>query len=71
MASQYVPQDFEEKWQKHWEESGIYSALDGDPRQKFYSLVMFPYPIGRFAHGTYARLHDLRCNQPSQAHARF
>jgi leucyl-tRNA synthetase len=46
MASQYVPQDFEEKWQKHWEESGIYRALDDDDRQKFYSLVMFPYPSG-------------------------
>ena len=46
MASQYIPQDFEEKWQKHWEESGIYRALDDDTRQKFYSLVMFPYPSG-------------------------
>jgi leucyl-tRNA synthetase len=46
MASQYCPQDFEEKWQKHWEESGIYRALDDDAKKKFYSLVMFPYPSG-------------------------
>ena len=46
MASQYCPQDFEERWQKHWEETGIYRALDGDKREKFYSLVMFPYPSG-------------------------
>ncbi len=46
MVGQYTPQDFEEKWQKHWEESGIYRALDQDPRPKFYSLVMFPYPSG-------------------------
>ncbi|MDR3613035.1 MAG: leucine--tRNA ligase [Candidatus Obscuribacterales bacterium] len=50
MVSQYTPQDFEEKWQQHWEETGIYKALDKhestDARPKFYSLVMFPYPSG-------------------------
>jgi len=46
MASQYCPQDFEAKWQKHWEELGIYRARDNDAREKFYSLVMFPYPSG-------------------------
>ncbi|HEY9714236.1 MAG TPA: leucine--tRNA ligase [Chroococcales cyanobacterium] len=46
MASQYCPQDFEEKWQKHWEDTGIYKAIDHDTRPKFYSLVMFPYPSG-------------------------
>src|ERR1700722_13420046 len=47
MASQYSPQELEEKWQKAWEESGIYRAIDGDTsRPKFYSLVMFPYPSG-------------------------
>ena len=46
MASQYSPHDFEEKWQKHWEETGIYRALDGNQKEKFYSLVMFPYPSG-------------------------
>jgi leucyl-tRNA synthetase len=46
MVSQYVPQDFEEKWQTHWEEMGIYRAVDDDARPKFYSLVMFPYPSG-------------------------
>lgn len=46
MASQYSPQDIEEKWQSRWEELGIYRAIDGDSRPKFYSLVMFPYPSG-------------------------
>lgn len=47
MPSQYSPQELEEKWQKAWEESGIYRAVDNDPnRPKFYSLVMFPYPSG-------------------------
>lgn len=46
MAVQYVPQDFEEKWQKQWEADHLYAAVDNDPRPKFYSLVMFPYPSG-------------------------
>lgn len=46
MKSQYSPQEIEEKWQKHWEQIGIYEAKDNDSRPKFYSLVMFPYPSG-------------------------
>ena len=46
MASQYNPQDIEQKWQEHWESTGIYRAVDGDTRPKYYSLVMFPYPSG-------------------------
>jgi len=46
MASQYSPQELEEKWQKVWEDQKLYQAVDGDSRPKFYSLVMFPYPSG-------------------------
>lgn len=46
MASQYNPQDIEEKWQAHWEKIGIYRANDESDKPKFYSLVMFPYPSG-------------------------
>jgi leucyl-tRNA synthetase len=46
MDTAYIPQDIEEKWQARWEELGIYKAIDGDKRPKFYSLVMFPYPSG-------------------------
>lgn len=46
MASQYNPQEIEEKWQEHWEKIGIYRADDESPKPKFYSLVMFPYPSG-------------------------
>ncbi|PWT95142.1 MAG: leucine--tRNA ligase [Candidatus Melainabacteria bacterium] len=42
----YLPQQIEGKWQKQWEQLGIYRAIDGDKRKKFYSLVMFPYPSG-------------------------
>ncbi len=43
---QYIPNSIEEKWQQHWEDIGIYQAVDNDRRRKFYSLVMFPYPSG-------------------------
>ncbi len=46
MASQYNPQDIEEKWQKHWEKIGIHRADNDSKKPKFYSLVMFPYPSG-------------------------
>ena len=47
MQPEYSPQTIEEKWQKRWEELGIYRANDLDlKKKKFYSLVMFPYPSG-------------------------
>ena len=37
----------EKKWQKIWEESGIYNVGDRDPRKpKEYVLVEWPYPSG-------------------------
>ena len=42
----YKPQEIETKWQKTWEESNIYKAIDFDKKPKYYSLVMFPYPSG-------------------------
>jgi len=36
MASQYVPQDIEEKWQAEWEKLGIYQAHDLDKKPKYY-----------------------------------
>jgi leucyl-tRNA synthetase len=42
----YIPHKLEEKWQKRWEELGIYKAVDDSKRPKYYSLVMFPYPSG-------------------------
>lgn len=43
---EYNPKDIENKWQKKWEETKIYSAINFDQRPKYYSLVMFPYPSG-------------------------
>ena len=41
----------EPKWQKRWEEAGIFKAVDNDAsRPKFYGLVEFPYPSGAGMH---------------------
>ncbi len=39
----YNFKDVEEKWQKKWEDSGIYMARFDKNRKKFYVLEMFPY----------------------------
>jgi leucyl-tRNA synthetase len=46
VRKQYVPQDIEPKWQEYWEREKLYYANDDDEREKFYALVMFPYPSG-------------------------
>ncbi|MDD3007064.1 MAG: RdgB/HAM1 family non-canonical purine NTP pyrophosphatase [Candidatus Pacebacteria bacterium] len=40
----------EKKWQKEWEESGIYEAKDFSKKEKFYCLIEFPYPSGAGLH---------------------
>ncbi|MGH9715681.1 MAG: leucine--tRNA ligase [Candidatus Acidiferrales bacterium] len=43
----YDPQKIELKWQKVWEEHGVFRAIDGDSeRKKYYVLEMLPYPSG-------------------------
>lgn len=44
--SDYNPKEIEAKWQKYWEESGLFRMDPDSPRKKFYCLVMFPYPSG-------------------------
>ncbi len=38
------------KWQKRWDENGVFVAHDDDSREKFYLLVEFPYPSGAGLH---------------------
>lgn len=41
----YNPKEIEPKWQKIWEETGLYKTPK-NPKKPFYNLVMFPYPSG-------------------------
>jgi leucyl-tRNA synthetase len=43
VMAKYDFKDVESKWQKKWEESGIYRAKFTEDRKKFYVLEMFPY----------------------------
>ena len=46
----------EPKWQKKWQESGAFRAVNGDTtRETFYGLVEFPYPSGNGLHVGHAR----------------
>lgn len=40
----------EPKWQKKWEDSGVFHARDDSGKKKFYALVEFPYPSGAGMH---------------------
>ncbi|MBE6916128.1 MAG: leucine--tRNA ligase [Ruminococcaceae bacterium] len=46
----------EPKWQKKWQESGAFRAVNGaTDKKKFYGLVEFPYPSGNGLHVGHAR----------------
>ncbi|ACO46364.1 leucine--tRNA ligase [Deinococcus deserti] len=45
-AERYNPHAIEQKWQDHWEKSGIYTFDEHGPGEKHYALTMFPYPSG-------------------------
>ncbi|MBZ9578458.1 leucine--tRNA ligase [Patescibacteria group bacterium] len=47
---EYNPCKIEKRWQKIWEELGIFKAKDFSKKPKFYILDMFPYPSAEGLH---------------------
>lgn len=61
----YHPIDIETKWQKKWEEDGLYQAKPFGSKPKFYMLTMLPYPSGDLHIGHWYAM------APSDAIARY
>src|SRR3990167_7997118 len=51
----YNPKEIEPKWQKVWEEKGIYRAGEDPAKPKRYVLEYFPYPSGAAMHVGHVR----------------
>ena len=46
----YNHKPIEGKWQKIWEDKGVFHAEDNSDKEKFYALIEFPYPSGQGLH---------------------
>ena len=65
MALEYNPNEIESKWQKKWEDDGLYQANIDESKKKYYALTMLPYPSGDLHTGHWYAM------APSDARARF
>ena len=61
----YKPEEIEPKWQKQWEDDGLYQADIDQDVPKFYALTMLPYPSGDLHIGHWYAM------SPSDARARY
>ncbi len=61
----YDPSEIEPKWQKRWEEDGLYNADIDHSKKKYYALTMLPYPSGDLHIGHWYAM------TPSDARARY
>jgi leucyl-tRNA synthetase len=62
---EYNHKEIEAKWQKKWEEDGLYDAEINPKLPKHYALTMLPYPSGNLHMGHWYAM------VPSDAHARY
>ncbi len=56
----------EKKWQKRWDDSGVFHAENNSDKPKFYGLVEFPYPSGQGLHVGHPRSYtalDIVCRK--------
>jgi len=55
MDTPYNPNEIEPRWQRIWEETGIYRTEEISDRPKYYCLDFFPYPSGDGLHVGHCR----------------
>jgi len=67
--SDYNHGEVEKKWQKRWADDKIFKAVEKDGKEKYYCLVMLPYPSGNLHMGhvrnysigdVFARFHKMK-----------
>ena len=55
MERSYNPNEIEPRWQRIWEDTGIYRTSEDSDRPKYYCLDFFPYPSGDGLHVGHCR----------------